>query len=207
MVKIATPSSNFALADAPSAAATALTGVGESWWEDYAASVAVRLDDTGTAGICALRRGNGDYVALLADSTQKTGGGMRLVQARAGVETVLAQRPGGIAPGQWYRLGVRLNAGKLEGLLDGESVLQTPHRELRGGGIAVLIRGGGARFDDVLVQPSAEPLRSPRNEGSPEPDVPTTLGPEDHLTWANPAGAWTACPERPDRRASGRERV
>ena len=48
------------------------------------------------------------------------------------------------------------------------------------------MRGGVARFDDVLVQPR-EPLAS-ASEGTLLPDVPSTLGPQDSLSWANPAG-------------------
>lgn len=176
---------------------TALAGAGSTWWEDYSCGVAARLEDGLTCGVCALRRGKGDYVAFVGDSASKSSPAFRLVQVRGGVETTLAERPGALTPGQWYRLALRLRDGNLEGLVDGEAVLAIRHREPRGGGIALLVRGGSARFDDVLVQPSSEPLELPHSEGSPAPEVPTTLGPEDGLTWANPAAAWTASGERP----------
>lgn len=177
--------------------ATALAGAGEDWWEDYTASVAARLDDESTCGLVMLRQGNGDYLGFTADSAKQASAALKLVQVRAGKETVLAQRPGGIAPAQWFRLTIRCHAGKLEALLDDEPVLQAALTEPRGGGIGLLVRRGGARFDDVLVQPASQPLASPRHEGSATVEMPPSPGPQDTLTWANRAAAWTASPERP----------
>ncbi|MEI6501610.1 MAG: hypothetical protein WCP21_11380, partial [Armatimonadota bacterium] len=175
----------------------ALTTVGDSWWEDYAASVAVRLDSEATCGLGALYQPDGDYVALLADAEPRAGASLRLVAVTGKQERVLAQRAGGLTTGQWYRLGVRLREGKLEGLLDGEPVLQAALPEARGGGIALLVRDGRARFDDVQVQPAAEPLAPPRREGAPAVVMPINLGPQDSLTWASPTAPWTANPLRP----------
>lgn len=177
-------------------AEAALATTGSAWWEDYVCSVSVGLEDAATCGVCVLQRGD-ESVAFLADSSARPEASLRLVQVRAGAETVMAQTPGSLAPRQWYRLAVRLSGGRIEALVDGEPVLTCAHQEPRGGGVGLLVRGGAARFDDVLVRPSSEPLRLPRNEGTPMPEVPTTLGPQDQLTWANPAAHWSACPERP----------
>jgi len=182
---------------AGSGAATAVTGTGEEWWEDYAAGAAVRLEDGATCGLCILHHGKGDYLAFMADAAQRPAASLRLVRVRGGKEALLAQRSGGVVPGQWYRLTLRLHAERLEALLDGEPVLQCPCHEPRGGGMGLLVKGGSARFDDVLVQPATQPLQTPRHEGGPVAEVPTTLGPQDHLTWANPAEPWSASLERP----------
>jgi len=176
---------------------TALTTAGFPWWEEYTCSVAARLEDGTTCGVLALQRGNGDYVAFLADSSRAPEPTLRLVRAREGVETTLAKQPGSVEPGQWYRLAVRLNKGKLEALLDGEEVVTCDYQEPRGGGVGLLVRGGSARFDDVLVQPSSRPLVLPNGEGTAAPWIPDTLGPQDRVTWANPAAAWVASAERP----------
>jgi len=175
----------------------ALTATGEAWWEDYTASVAARPDGDGSVGICALRQENGDRLAFVADSTRQASAALKLVQVRDAKETVLAQQPGGVAPGQWVRLTVRLKGGQVEGLLDDAPALQAPLAEARGGGIGLLVRGGSARFDDVLVQSATEALASPRHEGTPAADMPGSLGPQDTLTWANRAAAWEASAERP----------
>jgi len=95
------------------------------------------------------------------------------------------------------RLGLRLREGKIEALLDDEPVLQCSRQDSLGGGIGLLVRGGGARFDDVMLQPSSEPLAAPRHEGSPAADLPVSLGPQDTMTWASAAAPWTASPQRP----------
>ena len=175
----------------------ALTTVGEAWWEDYAVSVAARLDSDATCGLCGLCQPSGDYVALLADAEARPGANVRLVAVTGKQERVLAQHAGGLATGQWYRLGLRLREGKLEGLLDGQPLLQCALPEARGGGIGLLVRAGQARFDDVQVQPAAEPLAPPRREGTPTVEMPVNLGPQDSLTWASPSAPWTASSQRP----------
>jgi len=179
-------------------AASALTTAGQWYWEDYTVGVAVRLEDgMTTCGLGALLQTNGDGILLLADSAACASPMLRLVQVAGGQETTLAQRQGGLTPQQWFRLGVRLRDGMVEGLLDGEEILGCANPVPRGGRIGLVVRGGAARFDDVLVQPSAEPLRSPRNEGSSLADPPPAPGPQDSLTWANPAMPWAADPTRP----------
>jgi len=177
---------------------TGIAATGESYWENYALSVAVRPDQpSAVCGLCVLRQANGDYVGFIADSAGRPTPRFAIVRVRAGQESTLAECPGGLESGQWYRLAVRLLGGRIEALVDGDQVLECANPEPRGGGIGLLVRGGVARFDDVLVQPAEQPLRAPRNEGSPAPDLPTSLGPQDSLTWANPASPWTACPDRP----------
>lgn len=176
---------------------TALATAGEDWWDDYSCSVATRLDGAGTAGLAVLCRPGGDYVALTADSTSTPDAALRLVRVHGTQQTVLAECRGGLEPTQWYRLAVRAAATGLEAYRDGERVLQCALPVSRGGGIGLLVRGGSARFDDVVVQPSGQPLSAPRQEGSPVAELPPALGPQDSLTWANPAAGWTACTARP----------
>ena len=175
---------------------TALTTTGADWWESYTCSVAVRAKAAATVGLCALVRGDKDFVAFTADCAENPEA-LRLVNVTGGAETVLATAAGTLAPGQWYRLGLRVAGDTLEGLVDGEVAISSPYRAQQGGEIGLLLRGGRADFDDVLVRPSDVPLQAPRNEGSPVPDVPATLGPQDSLTWANPAMQWGASPQRP----------
>ena len=175
-----------------------IAATGESYWEEYAFSAAARLDQPGGAGgLCVLRQTNGDCVGFVADSAGGPSAKLAIVRVRAGQESTLAERPGGLESGQWYRLAVRLLGGRVEALVDGDKVLECANPEPRGGGIGLLVRRGVARFDDVLVQPADQPLRVPRDEGSPAPALPPSLGPQDSLTWASPASAWAACPERP----------
>ncbi len=179
-------------------AETGLATIGEAYWENYDFSAAVRLSDgKTTCGLCALQQPGGDHVAFVADSTLASTPMLRLVRTRGGQETLLAQTPGGLAPQQWYRLALRVLGGKLEGLIDGRPAVESANPIPRGGAIGLLVRGGSARFDDVLVQPADHPVRSPHGEGSPAPELPVSLGPQDSLTWANPSAKWTASPDRP----------
>ncbi len=175
----------------------ALATTGESWWEDYSVSVAARLDGDGAIGLCALRQENGDRVALVADAAQHASAALKLVQLRGQQETVLAQQPGGLPTAQWTRLTLRVQNGQVEALVDNAPVLRAAVPNLHGGGIGLLVRNATARFDDVMVRPAAEPLIAPRHEGSPAADLPTALGPQDSLTWANLAAVWEASPARP----------
>lgn len=174
-----------------------LSYAGEPWWEDYTCSVSVMPEGPGTVGLAVLRQEGGDHLALLADVATPGAGAVRLVRVVGGKETVLASRPGGLAPRQWYRLAVRLGEGNLDALLDGQRLLRCALPEARGGEIALLTNGGPARFDDVLVQPASEALATPRREGTPDVLLPVSLGPQDSLSWASPAAPWHAVTERP----------
>jgi len=177
---------------------TALATAGDWFWEDYTFTCAVRLDDaSATCGLCALVQENGDSVAFVADSAEASSPRLRVVRGQAGQESDLAELGGGLAPNQWYRLGLRVTESAVEAFLDGDVVLSCSNPEVRSGAIGLLVRGGSARFDDVLVQSAEQPLRVPRDEGSPEAHLPPSLGPHDYMTWASPAEPWVACAERP----------
>jgi hypothetical protein len=176
---------------------TALTAAGDWFWEDYTVSAAVRPESAKACGLGALRQTNGDMLAFVADTAPKPWPTLRLLRVVGGRARVLAERTGGLAAQQWYRLALRVSGGKLEGLVDGEPRVECANPEARGGGIGLLVRGGAARFDDVLVQSAAEPLHSPGGEGTSAPELPPYLGAEDQLTWANPAAPWSATAARP----------
>ncbi len=176
---------------------TGVTAIGNWFWDDYAVSVAAHPESATACGLAALRQENGDLIAFVADVAPKTWPTLRLVRVTDGRETVLAERTGCLTSGQWYRLALRASNGKLEALVDGEVRVACANPEVRGGGIGLIVKGGATRFDDVVVQPAAEPLRSPRGEGTPAPDVPPYIGAEDHITWANPAAPWLASAARP----------
>lgn len=170
-----------------------LATIGEWFWDEYAYGAAVRPNSEGVSvGLCALVQENGDYIAFTAGPAT-----YRLARRLGGEDIALAEADGGLAHGQWYRLTIRLTNGRVEGLVDGEVVVSAENPEPRGGGIGLLVAGGAARFDDVLVHPASEPLRSPRCEGCPAAEIPDSMGPHDYMTWANAAGPWVAVPERP----------
>ncbi len=177
---------------------TALATAGDWFWQDYTFTCAVRLDDaSATCGLCALVQESGDSVAFVADSLEAPSPRLRIVRGRAGQGSDLADLDAGLAPQQWYRLGLRVTESGIDALLDGDVVLSCPNPEVRGGAIGLLVRGGSVRFDDVLVQPAEQAVRVPRDEGSPAAHLPPSLGPHDYMTWASPAEPWLACAERP----------
>jgi hypothetical protein len=175
----------------------AVNAAGDWFWEDYTVSAAVRPEDAAACGLVALRRKNGEGLAFVVDSAPRAWPTARLVRTVGGRETLLAAQTGRLAQGQWHRLALRVQGAALEGLVDGEVRVRAQHSEVRSGGIGLLVQGGAARFDDVAVQPAREPIGCPRGEGTSTPAIPSTIGAEDHLTWANPAARWLADSARP----------
>jgi len=184
----------YGRAEADPAVATA----GDWFWQDYTLTAAVRVGKPGTQiGLCALVQEGGEALLFLADSAETPAPKLRLVRRVAGADSPLAEADGALAPGQWYRLGLRLTGGTIEATVDGQPVLACPNPEPRPGGIGLFVRGGAARFDDVAVRPSDVAPRSWGDEGSPHALLPPSLGPHDTLTWGSPATHWEADPERP----------
>lgn len=173
------------------------TVTGDWFWEDYTVSSAVRPKTASACGVAALRQPNGDMIAFVADAAPAPWPTLRLVRVADGREEVLAQSTGGLVPEQWYRLAMRARADTLEAYVDGEPVLRCANPEPRGGQVGLIVRGGAAQFDDVAVQPAERPLPLPGGEGTSTPDVPSYVGAEDRLTWANPAIFWVADAARP----------
>ncbi|HJN17364.1 MAG TPA: hypothetical protein QGH10_17800, partial [Armatimonadota bacterium] len=165
----------------------AMATAGDWIWEDYSVSVAARPDTEGAVvGVAGLVLDETDYVALLSGPEWT-----RIVRVLGGDEAVLAEKPGGCVDGSWYRLALRVDRDELGAYMDGESVLTCPNPAARSGVAGLIVRGGSARFDDLIAQPSDEPLIAPRNEGGSVADIPPSMGPHDYMTWANPGSPWT----------------
>ena len=111
-----------------------------------------------------------------------------------GREQVLAQRPGGLRPSQWYRVQVKAEGPWIGAFVDGERLLAVRETTFSGGQIALRAVQTAARFDDVLVEPVTLPLDTgQRLVGT----VPAWAGIIDVDSWAGPATPWEAHPEVP----------
>jgi len=168
--------------------AQAMATAGDWMWENYSVSVAARPDTEGAVvGVAGLMRDETDYVALLSGPEWT-----RIVRVLGGEEAVLAEMPGGCLHGSWHRLALRADRHELEGSIDGVSILTCANPTVRSGVTGLIVKGGTARFDDVIVQPSDELLIAPRNEGGSVAEIPPSMGPHDYMTWANPGALWSA---------------
>lgn len=132
--------------------AEALARTGYWFWDSYRLSASVKPVDAAAVGLCAWMQDDANYLALrwLAGD-DRMAGARRLVLVRNGREQVLAQARGGFAPGEWYRLELRVTPGRVEALIDRDPVLAAPTTALAQGGVGLWTAGGEALFDDAAV--------------------------------------------------------
>jgi len=176
--------------------ATAIAGY--PYWDEYRLTASLR-PETASGHV-----GMGFYVQdpqnmLLFRARILEGGaphadGFALIRLVDGREQVLAQRPGGLRPSQWYRVQVKAEGPWIGAFVDGERLLAVRETTFSGGQIALRAVQTAARFDDVLVEPVTLPLDTgQRLVGT----VPAWAGIIDVDSWAGPATPWEAHPEVP----------
>lgn len=145
--------------------AQALARTGYWFWDSYQLSASIKPVDADAIGLCAWVQDDANYLALrwqAGDERQR--GARRLVLVRDGREQVLAQAPGGFAPGEWYRLELRVTPGRVAALIDRDPVLAAETRALAQGGVGLWTQGGEALFDDAIVT-------TPEARDIPEPEI------------------------------------
>lgn len=114
------------------------TGTGPSWivprptqvpphWDGYTVATAVKPEYQGAVGVLAAYQDAKNYLRFrwtAADRAAPDGPRMELVAMVDGTARVLATRPVGYQPGQWYHLTVRLDWQHVQAVVDGTVVLQ-----------------------------------------------------------------------------------
>ncbi len=125
-----------------------ITGTRE--WADYEASATVTPHMVRAGGLAARVQGTRRYYALLLSE----GNVVRLVKVLDG-ETVLAQVPYSWQFGRAYSLCLRVKGRRIEGLVDGQPLLQAEdgERPLMSGGVALACEEGRLTADAVSVRP------------------------------------------------------
>lgn len=127
----------------------ALSTAGYWFWDSYEFSASVKPDGATATGLACCVTGSGNY--LLFRWTAGPAGAMELIAVRDGERHVLAEKPGGYEPGQWYKLTVRTQWADLQAFVDGQLALRARKAPLSQGGIGLYAEGGAAIFDDVDV--------------------------------------------------------
>lgn len=132
---------------------TAITVAGQWFWDRYALEASAKPQGDAVAGLVFYYQDDGNYLALRAtsrSSARQDGNRVQLIAVRNDQTTVLAEKPGGLLPGQWYKLRVEVCEGRIVGLIDGE-VRVAARTALFGQGQVGLYAEGkdGVLFDDV----------------------------------------------------------
>jgi len=133
----------------------ALCTTGQSYWEDYAFSVAVCGAADGAVGAAVnLRDADNGLLVRWTPANDRGPAGDRLTISRLthGSVTLLAEDHGGYLPGQWYRLTLDSTWDGVRVLVDGRERLSLPAPAYGRGGIGLYAEGTRpAIFDDVTV--------------------------------------------------------
>ena len=187
----------------------ALISSGEPGWSDYAAEVAVKPLGAGGVGLAVAFLSPEDYLLfrwrgpIERSAPAQPGAGpaaeeiktaarhdkLELVRVVHGRESVLAERPAGYRPYEFYRMGIDWNGEKISCNLDGNEIFNAVVPGLKRGQIALYaLNGEAAFFDDVKVASDRAALNA---EHTPERKLNSIFVFEDDMeVWANPALEW-----------------
>lgn len=128
----------------------------DAWfWANYGVSASARVRGRGSLGLILLAQDEQNYLAFRWGSCWNADDNDRaqLVEVVDGQTQVLAERPGGCVPDQWYKLDARICDGYIVCAIDDLPVLEG-HTDQFGQGNAGLYAQGqeGADFDDVVIE-------------------------------------------------------
>ncbi|MGD8238480.1 MAG: hypothetical protein PVH68_08020 [Armatimonadota bacterium] len=130
-----------------------LAVAGYWFWDAYEARAAVRPMDDGAVGLCVYYQDPENYYLFRWVGIGGGQGRRQLLRVRDGQGVPIAQADGGYDIGQWYVLAARVFDGRLQGLIDGEVVLEAYDESFGEGAIGLYVAGcREAYFDDVRVQ-------------------------------------------------------
>jgi hypothetical protein len=139
----------FSLEARPAPCALAIAG--NAFWSDYRYEAAARAPESASFGICAGVQDNRDFYLL--QWTEGKAGRLGLLRVVGGKASLLASRPGGFIPEQWYQLGLRMTGGQLVAEVDHQPILSAIDPTFGKGRIGLYASGDGVvHFDSVLVR-------------------------------------------------------
>ncbi|MDQ2732195.1 MAG: hypothetical protein M3Y56_11095, partial [Armatimonadota bacterium] len=134
---------------------TAIASSGYAFWSDYVFECAAKGSADTTFGQCVDLQDNKNFYKLQWSAGPK--GLLQLLKVVDGKETVLASRPGGFIPGQWYMMGLRTANGRLIAEVDHQRVLNVEDTTFGQGKIGLYSAGANGAivwFDSVIARPS-----------------------------------------------------
>ncbi|NOZ20537.1 MAG: PDZ domain-containing protein [Planctomycetes bacterium] len=168
----------------------ALIAAGHTFWSDTTTGASVRSLGQGAFGLATCVRDPKNYLLFRwsADESEDRRGALDLVQVVDGQSKVLATRPGGFAPEQYYRLRLSVQGASVHAYVDGVPVLDATVPDLTWGRAGLYAANSlGVYFDDVevistqLQKPSTEPVRY----------KPLFVTDEYMTDWAGDLNRWT----------------
>jgi len=144
-----------------------LSVVGYWFWDNYDFSVSCQPHGPGAVGVVAHYADEANYYLLTwsaAGTPAEAGapeagapgvGALTLTRVRKGAREALGSAAGGYHPGQWYRLGLSVDHGRVRAFVDGALVLECWDASLPGGRAGLYADGAEpVTFDDVTVRES-----------------------------------------------------
>jgi len=85
----------------------AMSATGYWFWDNYVVDVSAKPEDRGAIGIAAYLKDGDNFILFRWTAAQEgrpESGVREILRVQGGRAKVLASKPGGFAPGQWYRL-------------------------------------------------------------------------------------------------------
>jgi hypothetical protein len=127
-----------------------------SFWTNYRMEASARSLGDGAIGLVLLARDEANYVAFRWASAWDTGphgDRAELLEVVGGQPKVLAQKPGGFTPDQWYKLSAAVCDGYVECAIDDIPVLEGYEGAFACGNAGLYAEGEDrAFFDDVVIE-------------------------------------------------------
>jgi len=129
----------------------------DAWfWANYRMSASGRLRGQSTMGLVLLGQDEQNYVLFRWGSSWLSdvgGDRAQLIEVVDGQPHILAEKPGGAVPDQWYRLDAAVCDGDLVCAIDDLPVLQARSERFGQGNAGLYAEGeDGADFDDVVIE-------------------------------------------------------
>lgn len=142
--------------------------VGRPYWDAYRAEVSALGTESGEFGLVlaasevpeqgelpprfAFIRWTSTDKGKTSNDESESGGRIEICLVENKETTILAERPGGYRPGQWYRLRADLRDCELSVLVDGRELLSAKHPKLSGGCAGLFMKSAKpVEFDDFRV--------------------------------------------------------
>ena len=127
--------------------------VGEWFWDELQANVAVRPAAGGAVGLYLCYRNPEDYVLFRWTDAASSKPVKQLLRHLHGKDIILAETAGGYAPDQWYGIEAQLGMGWVSFRIDDTPALFVVDGALTQGMVGLHVEGPGrAVFDDVCVR-------------------------------------------------------
>jgi hypothetical protein len=135
---------------------TAMATTGPAFWDDLRCSVAVRLPESGRAGLGFRVQDAANYYSLTLQFGAPEAFGralLKLSKVANGVEQVLASATRNLPIGQWYNLSAAVSEDRVEASVDGVPVLAARDGAFGEGSVALVAADcETAYFDDAKVE-------------------------------------------------------